>query len=91
MKKTQNVIIVAHEDQSENDTPSSDSTNVSVEVRKALDQSPKEATSPNATTKAILKLKSNPFFNDKRKWDDSFTIAEKKDLEGNIVKAASKV
>lgn len=65
--------------------------NVSVEVKKALDQSPKEESKPsNATTKAILKLKTNPFFNDKRKWDDSFTIAEKKDLEGNIVKAASK-
>lgn len=27
---------------------------------------------------------------EKRKWDESFTVAEKKELEGNIVKAASK-
>ncbi|KAL9555172.1 hypothetical protein MBANPS3_002476 [Mucor bainieri] len=42
----------------------------------------------NATTNAILNLKINPFFHDKRKWDDSFTVAEKKELTGNIVKAA---
>ncbi|KAI9475921.1 MAG: hypothetical protein EXX96DRAFT_651628 [Benjaminiella poitrasii] len=42
----------------------------------------------NATTNAILNLKVNPFFHDKRKWDDSFTVAEKKELTGNIVKAA---
>lgn len=44
----------------------------------------------NATTNAILSLKNNPFFHDKRKWDESFTVAEKKELTGNIVKAASK-
>ncbi|CEP15633.1 hypothetical protein [Parasitella parasitica] len=44
--------------------------------------------SPNATTNAILNLKINPFFHDKRKWDESFTVAEKKELTGNIVKAA---
>lgn len=48
------------------------------------------STSSNATTNAILNLKINPFFHDKRKWDDSFTVAEKKELTGNIVKAASK-
>ncbi|KAI7883379.1 uncharacterized protein EV154DRAFT_428214, partial [Mucor mucedo] len=42
----------------------------------------------NATTNAILSLKNNPFFHDKRKWDESFTAAEKKELTGNIVKAA---
>ncbi|KAI9261813.1 hypothetical protein EDC94DRAFT_608935 [Helicostylum pulchrum] len=48
-----------------------------------------QLTSPtNATTNAILSLKNNPFFQDKRKWDDSFTVAEKKELTGNIVKAA---
>lgn len=47
--------------------------------------------SSNATTNAILNLKINPFFHDKRKWDDSFTVAEKKELTGNIVKAASKI
>ncbi|KAG2209056.1 hypothetical protein INT46_011454 [Mucor plumbeus] len=46
------------------------------------------STSSNATTNAILNLKINPFFHDKRKWDDSFTVAEKKELTGNIVKAA---
>lgn len=44
--------------------------------------------SANATTNAILSLKTNPFYHDKRKWDDSFTVAEKKELLGNIVKAA---
>jgi hypothetical protein len=47
-------------------------------------------TSSNPTTNAILSLKQNPFYHDKRKWDDSFTLAEKKELTGNIVKAASK-
>lgn len=54
-----------------------------------LTSSPNNASS-NATTNAILNLKINPFFHDKRKWDDSFTVAEKKELTGNIVKAASK-
>ncbi|KAK4511021.1 uncharacterized protein ATC70_012226 [Mucor velutinosus] len=52
-----------------------------------LTSSPNNAPS-NATTNAILNLKINPFFHDKRKWDDSFTVAEKKELTGNIVKAA---
>ncbi|KAL0136621.1 hypothetical protein V8B55DRAFT_1541087 [Mucor lusitanicus] len=52
-----------------------------------LTSSPNNASS-NATTNAILNLKINPFFHDKRKWDDSFTVAEKKELTGNIVKAA---
>ncbi|CAO3649207.1 unnamed protein product [Mucor fragilis] len=52
-----------------------------------LTSSPNNAP-PNATTNAILNLKINPFFHDKRKWDDSFTVAEKKELTGNIVKAA---
>jgi len=54
-----------------------------------LTSSPNNAPS-NATTNAILNLKINPFFHDKRKWDDSFTVAEKKELTGNIVKAASR-
>jgi hypothetical protein len=44
---------------------------------------------PKATTNAILNLTNNPFFHDKRKWDESFTVDEKKELTGNIVKAAS--
>lgn len=45
----------------------------------------------NATTNAILSLKQNPFYHEKRRWDDSFTLAEKKELTGNIVKAARKL
>lgn len=47
------------------------------------------SSNPKATTNAILNLKNNPFFHDKRKWDESFTVDEKKELTGNIVKAAS--
>jgi hypothetical protein len=36
------------------------------------------------------KLNKEATYHDKRKWDDSFTIAEKSEFTGNIVKASSK-
>ncbi|KAI8059990.1 uncharacterized protein B0P05DRAFT_270026 [Gilbertella persicaria] len=74
--------------------------NITDDVEKAIEQSPLssptstsskefvELISNNATTQAILNLKNNPFFHDKRKWEDSFSVAEIKELAGNIVKAA---
>lgn len=102
MKKTQNAIIVYHDDstdQSENETsspPPTTNTSTALKAEKSNENSIQvklndtPATETRATTKAILNLNLNPFYNDKRKWDDSFTIDEKKALEGNIVKAASK-
>lgn len=70
-----------------NDDPSKDISSIKLSTTGSV-----QLTSPtNATTNAILSLKNNPFFQDKRKWDDSFTVAEKKELTGNIVKAASKL
>lgn len=70
-----------------NDDPSKDISSIKLSAMGSV-----QLTSPtNATTNAILSLKNNPFFQDKRKWDDSFTVAEKKELTGNIVKAASKL
>lgn len=83
----------------ENSAPTTTTTDDALKHTELSDQTPIKLTSTgavqltpsaNATTNAILSLKNNPFFHDKRKWDDSFTVAEKKELLGNIVKAASK-
>jgi hypothetical protein len=98
MKKTQNAIIVYHEDsdQSENEVSTHPSPANSADLEKKIEKptrklsKPKDTSDAHATTNAILNLNLNAFFNDKRKWDDSFTVAEKQASLGNIVKAASK-
>jgi hypothetical protein len=70
-------------DQSTAPSPTSSSINLKNAIQLTT------CSNPKATTHAILNLKNNPFFHDKRKWDESFTVAEKKELTGNIVKAAS--
>lgn len=93
MKKTRDSITIYH-DNSENSEEEVTTTVDSV-IPTTKESSPivpvqLMPSTPNATTNAILSLKTNPFFHDKRKWDESFTAAEKKELTGNIVKAASK-
>ncbi|KAI8362804.1 hypothetical protein BD560DRAFT_404153 [Blakeslea trispora] len=62
-------------------------SDLSLSVQSTVDKEINKS-SVNATTQAILGLENNPFYHDKRKWEDSFTVAEIKELSGNIVKAA---
>lgn len=101
MKKSLDAITIYHDnsDNSEDDTavvsPKSQSSTETTNEDNTIKLTSTGAvqltsSTANATTNAILSLKNNPFFHDKRKWDESFTAAEKKELTGNIVKAASK-
>ncbi|KAI8380531.1 hypothetical protein EDC96DRAFT_3669 [Choanephora cucurbitarum] len=62
-------------------------TNTSLSFQSTADT---ETNKPDNDPKTLVKLSSssNSFFNDKRKWEDSFTVTEIKQLSGNIVKAS---
>ncbi|KAG1055051.1 hypothetical protein G6F43_002972 [Rhizopus delemar] len=54
---------------------------------KTLSVSKSDSVQSSHTAQLISENKS-PVIQEKRRWDESFTVAEKKELEGNIVKAA---
>ncbi|KAG2199148.1 hypothetical protein INT47_009887 [Mucor saturninus] len=89
MKKSRDAITIYHDNSENSEDDITAAVDLAIPATKVASPTVAVKLMPsNATTNAILSLKNNPFFHDKRKWDESFTAAEKKELTGNIVKAA---